>query len=240
MNTHGHTVEEWRKICRANEKKHRLRHPEKVRAKEKRGRIKNSLKVKARAASYRAANREKVLASKKKWQQDNWSHRQEYLRAYYASNREQIKKRSNEGYHSNKTARIASQKIYLSKLTPEEQLRRKDLARKARRLYVSTHKAEYAAHAAKRRALKLKASVNPNKISEWMVAMRKRKDVVCYYCEAPIRDSGINFDHVIPLSKGGPHEIGNLAASCEFCNSSKNDSFLGQWNVKAQQPVLPL
>lgn len=44
----------------------------------------------AAAAKYRTENREKILASKKKWQSDNWSHRQAYMKDYYAKNRERI------------------------------------------------------------------------------------------------------------------------------------------------------
>lgn len=236
MNTHGHTVEEWRKICRANEKKHRLRHPDKVRAKERRAYYRNILKRKAYASAYRAKNREKLLEGKKKWQRDNWVRRQRYIKDYYAKNREQIKAKSNAFYHANKEKCLASQKAYCARKSPESKA--KSNAQSA--AYRRKHKARYAAHSAKRRALKLKVSVNPNKITEWMVSMRKRSDVKCYYCSISIQDSEIHFDHVIPLTKGGAHEIGNLAASCSACNGSKTDHLLGKWNVKVPQQVLPL
>jgi 5-methylcytosine-specific restriction endonuclease McrA len=50
----------------------------------------------------------------------------------------------------------------------------------------------------------------------------------CFYCGSP----GGEIDHVIPLSKGGRHSIGNLVGCCRTCNSSKNNLFITQWNKK--------
>lgn len=44
----------------------------------------------------------------------------------------------------------------------------------------------------------------------------------CAYCRAPFSaDKKPTLDHVIPLSKGGAHSIGNLAAACMPCNLEK-------------------
>jgi 5-methylcytosine-specific restriction endonuclease McrA len=40
----------------------------------------------------------------------------------------------------------------------------------------------------------------------------------CAYCLQPGK---MTLDHVVPLSKGGPHSIHNLAPACGSCNSSK-------------------
>ncbi|WP_306317623.1 MULTISPECIES: HNH endonuclease [unclassified Streptomyces] len=42
-------------------------------------------------------------------------------------------------------------------------------------------------------------------------------------------------DHVIPLSKGGRHAIGNLMPACMPCNMSKSASFLSVWRAKRQR-----
>lgn len=36
-------------------------------------------------------------------------------------------------------------------------------------------------------------------------------------------------DHVVPLSRGGRHTIGNLLPACGSCNSSKGGRFLVEW-----------
>lgn len=43
----------------------------------------------------------------------------------------------------------------------------------------------------------------------------------CCYCFDPITPSTATADHVKPQSKGGRHGKGNIAASCQLCNSLK-------------------
>jgi 5-methylcytosine-specific restriction endonuclease McrA len=47
----------------------------------------------------------------------------------------------------------------------------------------------------------------------------------CFYCNGP----GGTIDHVIPLSRGGSHGIGNLVAACLSCNSRKKDKTIMEW-----------
>jgi len=54
----------------------------------------------------------------------------------------------------------------------------------------------------------------------------------CLYCGkwCPFSGEGCgNIDHVVPLSRGGGNDIGNLAWSCEHCNKSKHSKFLIEW-----------
>ena len=49
----------------------------------------------------------------------------------------------------------------------------------------------------------------------------------CFYCGLKVQK--ITLDHVIPISKGGRHSIGNLVAACMPCNASKGNKFITQW-----------
>ena len=49
---------------------------------------------------------------------------------------------------------------------------------------------------------------------------------ICSYCDAPITAKVSVGDHVVPLSKGGSHTVGNLVPCCLSCNSSKADKIL--------------
>jgi 5-methylcytosine-specific restriction endonuclease McrA len=51
----------------------------------------------------------------------------------------------------------------------------------------------------------------------------KLKNSSCFYCD---ERELITMDHIIPLSKGGNHSIGNLISACSRCNSSKNNKLL--------------
>jgi 5-methylcytosine-specific restriction endonuclease McrA len=53
-----------------------------------------------------------------------------------------------------------------------------------------------------------------------------RHDGMCAYCQDSSYD---HIDHVVPLSRGGRHAIGNLMPACAFCNLSKNASTLSEW-----------
>lgn len=50
-------------------------------------------------------------------------------------------------------------------------------------------------------------------------------DGSCVYCGS----FATAVDHVIPLSKGGAHDLSNFAASCKTCNSQKSDYFIASY-----------
>jgi 5-methylcytosine-specific restriction endonuclease McrA len=65
---------------------------------------------------------------------------------------------------------------------------------------------------------------------EWAAIVR-RSGGRCAYCQRPPRRS-LQMDHVVPLSRGGRHAIGNVVPACEACNSSKRDRLLADWRLR--------
>ena len=59
--------------------------------------------------------------------------------------------------------------------------------------------------------------------------LKKIYESECFYCGA---NSEIQTDHIIPISKGGRHSIGNLVAACRRCNQSKGKKLLVEWKYK--------
>jgi hypothetical protein len=51
----------------------------------------------------------------------------------------------------------------------------------------------------------------------------------CYYCG--VKKSG-TIDHVMPISLGGRHSIGNIVPACKFCNSKKQSKLLIVWRIQ--------
>ena len=43
---------------------------------------------------------------------------------------------------------------------------------------------------------------------------------VCTYCGSPNANTA---DHIVPIAKGGTHDLSNLVACCLSCNSTKQD-----------------
>lgn len=67
---------------------------------------------------------------------------------------------------------------------------------------------------------------------EWRLlrqAVFERDDYTCQYCGK----SGVKLecDHVIPVSRGGLHDMSNLVTSCFGCNRSKHNKTLEEWNI---------
>lgn len=67
-------------------------------------------------------------------------------------------------------------------------------------------------------------------LSEW----RERRAIVfacddytCQYCGA--HGVSLQCDHIIPLSRGGSHELSNLATACRPCNQSKYNRTPEEW-----------
>lgn len=48
----------------------------------------------------------------------------------------------------------------------------------------------------------------------------------CAYCGA---DGDLHIEHVIPISKGGEHHLGNILPACQRCNYSKRSASVEEW-----------
>lgn len=57
-----------------------------------------------------------------------------------------------------------------------------------------------------------------------------RYEGCCAHCGA--KTPNPTMDHVIPLSRGGTHGIGNIVPACSSCNLSKNASFVMEWRMR--------
>lgn len=60
----------------------------------------------------------------------------------------------------------------------------------------------------------------------------------CVYCGSNV---DLSFDHIIPISRGGPDNAENQVLSCRSCNSSKGDKDPFEWygiNKKEEIPLL--
>lgn len=54
----------------------------------------------------------------------------------------------------------------------------------------------------------------------------RRDNYTCQACGKHLRDEEVEFDHVVPLSKGGSSEEHNLRVTCKECNRTKGSRFL--------------
>jgi 5-methylcytosine-specific restriction endonuclease McrA len=194
------------------------------------------LRIKHKARYW--ANREKVLAQNRQWYEQNRDRKKEYDRiyakknqaklqayrrkygpAYREKNGDLLREKGRAYYAANKEARKAYYRAYYAKNRDRERLR---------------NKAKYEADpdGAQARWRKRRATIAGagGTIAErdWLKLI-SRYDGLCAYCQA---DPATAMDHVIPVSRGGRHTIGNVLPACQFCNSSKGTKLLIEWRER--------
>lgn len=103
-----------------------------------------------------------------------------------------------------------------------------DKARAASRAYVAANPEKVREHGKIRRVRLLGADVRIVTPRDWRRLCGRYRNR-CAYCEA---DGPLQKDHIIPITRGGRHSIGNLLPACKSCNSSKNDTLLIKWRSR--------
>jgi hypothetical protein len=60
--------------------------------------------------------------------------------------------------------------------------------------------------------------------SDIMLKVVRRDGQICQICNKPVPDAQVEFDHIIPFSRGGPLTADNFRLTCRPCNRKKRDS----------------
>ena len=67
-----------------------------------------------------------------------------------------------------------------------------------------------------------------------MLKVVRRDGQICQSCFQPVPDNEVEFDHIIPFSKGGTSTTDNIKLCCRTCNRRKSDS-LG--DILSENPI---
>jgi hypothetical protein len=51
----------------------------------------------------------------------------------------------------------------------------------------------------------------------------RRDNYTCQHCHKHLQDDEVEFDHIIPLAKGGSSDEHNIRLTCHECNADKSD-----------------
>jgi 5-methylcytosine-specific restriction endonuclease McrA len=169
-------------------------------------------------AEWYKTNQEKIKLSNKAWNKANPEKMKEYYTKWKNNNLEKIKTYSRTWYKNN----LEKRKIY-RKLWYKNNLEKVKLSNA---IWKRNNPNKRLAHSANRRAIKRNAPGNGITGKQWEELLDKSGGV-CYYCGE--QKENLTMDHVMPLSKGGAHDIINIVPACLSCNCSKGTQLLNEW-----------
>lgn len=148
----------------------------------------------AACRKWREANPEAAIASGRRWR---------------AENPEAAKEASRRHNRENREARNAACRSYYAEHKERQAARHREWCR------ANPDRAND--RGARRRARIANSPVNDFTAKQW-VEMKAAYGGRCAYCG---NRRPLERDHVVPLSKGGPHTASNIVPACKSCNSRK-------------------
>jgi 5-methylcytosine-specific restriction endonuclease McrA len=170
---------------------------------------KHKVRLKAKRRARYLSNKERELAVNRKWASKNKGRWRQYYINARAKDPERLRKHCRDSYWRHLEKRRKASRKYS---------RIKNLRRRARMASVR---------------------YDETGIKEWMEKIRSQSSATCYHCGKVAKIDDIEFDHVIPVSRGGAHALDNLCVSCFDCNRSKHDKTVSEW-VRIGQQLLSL
>jgi len=153
-------------------------------------------------AKYRAENPKKIAERNKRWMNNNPEKRAAIKKRSDMKRREAISQYNAEYYERTREAQLKRAAEYLSQ------------NREA--IYARRDPKKHAEYGRKRRAMLLAVYVAPVDEDEVIQRYLGR----CGICDLPAKGP-IEFDHIIPLARGGTHEPDNVQLTHRLCNRKK-------------------
>lgn len=189
----------------------------------------------AKAQAYYRANKERILERNRKWARENPEKAAAGARRRRQANPQAARdatarwrRRHPERARELDAKYAAKSKERYRRWAVENRDKVNAAAEKWRNDPANKEKIRLAAK--KRRALVKSADVREISPRDWL-RLLDRCRFACFYCgESP--DEQLTVDHVVPLSRGGRHSIGNIVPACKRCNSSKHDRLIVEWLSK--------
>lgn len=161
--------------------------------------------------AYRIKNRFAILQNKHKYYEENKERHSEKTRAYYEKHRADVEIYKREWYDLNKERLSSKAKVY--RVEHKEEIR----AAKSN-----------AKHTRRARLRFAQSFFVPRDLIEELYSQP------CGYCGDYI-EGQMQIDHIIPISRGGNHKIGNLISACPACNMSKGSKTLTEWKYSRRK-----
>ena len=189
--------------------------------------------------NYRKDNKEDIKEKRSRWYIENKEKRQEYHKQYYEKNREREIERSQLWYEENKENRKEYHKQWYKDNKEREKERgrkwykeHKEEAKEKNKEYHKNNPHIRFNNASKRRQLE-ESQGNGFTKEQWF-EMMEFFDFKCAYSGEYIGGDSKHrtIDHIVPLNKGGEHEVWNLVPMYDSYNYSKFIADMEDWYVQ--------
>jgi 5-methylcytosine-specific restriction endonuclease McrA len=161
------------------------------------------------------ANREERLKYQRQYHADNADQAREYARKWRKKNRDKIKVYRKTFVNRHREKELARNRIK-SRIYRQEH---PEKVRQWSRDYIRRHPERVALKNHNRRV----------KGKEFVVTEAEIAKIYASSCAHCNSSSKMTIDHIVPLSRGGKHSIGNLQPLCQSCNYSKSNKTLTEW-----------
>jgi hypothetical protein len=199
----------------------------------------NYERLKQKGKSWRDAHRLELNAKNKKYYYENHDKVIEYSRRHYKEHAKEENARVtkfrkehpeetkayNKQYHlDNKEKEKEYQEQHKEQIAQNKKnyyLRNKEKCKERSSQWEKSHREKYNRWHKNRDLRKRSASGNGISHEDWETILERDKK--CLWCEAL---DDLTLDHVIPIAKGGKHDISNAQVLCRKCNSKKNTKII--------------
>jgi 5-methylcytosine-specific restriction endonuclease McrA len=190
---------------------------EKVRRQAARHRKENPERIRRNQKAYVSAHKDRELARQKLWRTANPEKMKASYKRHYDKHRDAILARLQKWQAANRFNPEHKKRVVERMRRWEEQ--NPERAKENRRKVRQTRRA---------RQYNAGGSYTNAEIRQLLIDQNFRCNEVT--CGIDLSE-GKELDHVIPISKGGPHCIGNLQYLCPSCNSQKRDMMPDEWRA---------
>jgi 5-methylcytosine-specific restriction endonuclease McrA len=178
---------------------------------------KNEEDKKEYARKYYIANRERLLEWQHQYEINHIDEKKEYLHKYYVSHFDVYKERRKNWILAHPERE--KENTHRWNINNPEKIKKYD------RKWAASHPDKIIEKSNRRRARKAAAS------GSGITAKQERqlKEEYSHRCAYCGKQKPLALDHVVPLSRGGAHDISNVVPACKSCNSSKHNKSLLIW-----------
>lgn len=174
------------------------------------------------------------------YSREHSEHNKRYQAKYYVRNKKCVNARNTAWYYANRELVLTTQRRYRTTHEIQERVRHakyhstpkgRDVRKRALAKYYATPKgrAQLRAKCHRRRVRARDGGVNFTG-REWLELCEKSR-WRCKYCRRLLDTRTVVQEHMLPLSRGGPNHIGNIAVSCAPCNRRKGARTVAEYEA---------